>query len=85
MFTHFCPLGTVRIIRYGYFSCPPASLGCNEHHYSLLQQNKAKEKYFKEKKKTLKKSTWLFQQLANLLEPFYEELEIFMFLKNIQK
>lgn len=85
MFTHFCPLGTVRVIRYGYFSCPPASLGCNEHHYSLLQQNKAKEKYFKEKKKTLKKSTWLFQQLANLLEPFYEELETFMFLKNIQK
>lgn len=79
MFTHFCLLGTVRVIRYGYFFCALASLGCNEHHYSLLQQNKAKEKYFKEKKKRL------FQQLANLLEPFYEELEVFMFLKTIQK
>lgn len=44
-----------------------------------------KKSISKKKKKTLKKSTWLFQQLANLLEPFYEELEIFMFLKNIQK
>lgn len=39
----------------------------------------------RQKKSISKKKKRLFQQLANLLEPFYEELEVFKFLKTIQK